>query len=228
MTNNQTLSELVSEAILSYIEESNLAVGDALPNEFELAQQLKVGRSTIREAIKYLASLSVLEVRQGAGTFIRHKTIQVFDPLGLGLMTDHHQLAIDLLEVRFLLEPTIVALAVEQSSPQELALIHQLLNQLPLKLAEDSDNFLNSYKDILVQFIQLCGNDAYHNLLFIFQESIQLNHRYLTITDYQQLLRAYSQLAWAIEKKEAIEAANSIKLALTTIRRALRKQIPTN
>ncbi|MBP1042984.1 FadR family transcriptional regulator [Vagococcus sp. BWB3-3] len=227
MTTSQTLSDLISDAILSYIEDAHLEVGDALPSEFELAQQLKVGRSTIREAIKYLESLNVVEVRQGAGTFIRHKTIQTTDPLGLGLMANHYKLALDLLDVRFLLEPTVIALAVEHATTQELASVTQLINQLPAKLEADTELFLDSYKDMLVSFIQLCGNEAYNNLLFIFQESIQLNHRYLTLEDYQELLRAHSQLALAVERQEAIEAANSVKLALTTIRRVLRKQAPT-
>lgn len=226
MTQSKTLSDIISEAILSYIAQANLEIGDALPNEFELAQQLKVGRSTIREAIKYLESLNVVEVRQGAGTFIRHKTIQFNDPLGLGLLADQHKLATDLLEVRFLLEPTIIALAVEQATDQELVQVTHLLTQLPEKLADGADEFLESYKDILVLFIQLCGNDAYTNLLFIFQESIQLNHRYLTTEDYQHLLRAYAQLALSIERQEAIEAANNVKVALTTIRRVLRKNSP--
>lgn len=226
MTTNKTLSDIISDAILSYIAQADLEIGDALPNEFELAQQLNVGRSTIREAIKYLESLNVVEVRQGAGTFVRHKTVQLNDPLGLGLLADQHKLATDLLEVRFLLEPTIVALAVEQSTDQELAVVNRLLTQLPEKLADGLEVFSGGYSEILVLFIQLSGNQAYTNLLFIFQESIQLNHRYLTLEDCQQLLRAYGQLALAIERKEAIEAANSIKIALTTIRRVLRKNTP--
>ncbi|GJG89500.1 GntR family transcriptional regulator [Gemmatimonadetes bacterium T265] len=53
------------------IEAGLFAVGDRLPTEPELMAQLGVGRSTVREAVRALAHAGLLEVRQGAGTFVR-------------------------------------------------------------------------------------------------------------------------------------------------------------
>lgn len=58
------LSSQTQEEILHYIQTKPLKQGDKIPNEFELAQALNVGRSTIREAIKSLVTRGVLEVRR--------------------------------------------------------------------------------------------------------------------------------------------------------------------
>ena len=103
----KSLVETVSDEITKYIMDNELQVGDKIPNEFELAEKLNVGRSTVREAIKALVSRNVLEVKRGSGTFISSKAGVADDPLGLELIKDRAKLAQDLLEVRFMIEPEI-------------------------------------------------------------------------------------------------------------------------
>ena len=64
------LPERVAEQIISLIADRELKAGDKLPNEFDMAQQLSVGRGTIREAVKILVSRNILEIRRGCGTFV--------------------------------------------------------------------------------------------------------------------------------------------------------------
>lgn len=73
MEENKTLVEVTTDKILRYLKEMQLQVGDKLPNEYELSDYLEVGRSTVREAVRALASRNILEVRQGAGTFVSDK-----------------------------------------------------------------------------------------------------------------------------------------------------------
>lgn len=67
MEENKTLVEVTTDKILRYLKEKQLQVGDKLPNEYELSDYLEVGRSTVREAVRALASRNILEVRQGGG-----------------------------------------------------------------------------------------------------------------------------------------------------------------
>ena len=66
--------EPISASILNMITESilsgRLKPGDKLPTELELSNKLNVSRNSVREAIKMLSSLGVIEVKRGAGTFI--------------------------------------------------------------------------------------------------------------------------------------------------------------
>ncbi|WP_153053508.1 FadR/GntR family transcriptional regulator, partial [Streptococcus suis] len=82
------LVEKASERLLELILERGYEVGDKLPNEYELAQDLEVGRSTVREAVRSLATRNILEVRQGSGTYISSKKGVSEDPLGFSLVRD--------------------------------------------------------------------------------------------------------------------------------------------
>ena len=64
------------------IIDQNINAGEKLPNEFELAAHLNVGRGTIREAVKLLVARNCLEIRRGKGTFVVEKPGQIEDPLG--------------------------------------------------------------------------------------------------------------------------------------------------
>lgn len=80
------------------------------PNEFELAKKFGVGRSTIREAVKGLVSKGILEVRRGAGTYVISTSSLDEDPLGLSRLQDKYKLALELFDVRLMLEPEVVGL----------------------------------------------------------------------------------------------------------------------
>ena len=104
------LGSQIEDRILEYIKEKPLEVGDRLPNEFELAEMFEVGRSTIREAVKGLVTKGVLQVRRGAGTYVSSLTPAEDDPLRLNAkLHDRFKLALDLFDVRLILEPEIAA-----------------------------------------------------------------------------------------------------------------------
>ncbi len=65
------LNELIRDYVKQHILDHGLSAGDPLPSETQLAQELGVGRSSAREAIKALQSLGVVEVRHGEGLYVR-------------------------------------------------------------------------------------------------------------------------------------------------------------
>ena len=81
------LPQKISDDIIALILEENLKPGDKLPNETILSQRLDVGRSSLREAMKLLASRNIVTVRQGSGTYIAASPGMVEDPLGLFSLT---------------------------------------------------------------------------------------------------------------------------------------------
>lgn len=70
MYQKMLLSEKVAESIIQAIHSGFYKMGDQMPNEMQLAEELKVSRATLREAIKILVSQNILEVRRGIGTFV--------------------------------------------------------------------------------------------------------------------------------------------------------------
>jgi GntR family transcriptional repressor for pyruvate dehydrogenase complex len=67
---SQSLSYLAAEAIRKRIESGELAPGDRLPPERALTEQLRVSRTSLREALKMLESMGMLEARTGRGRFV--------------------------------------------------------------------------------------------------------------------------------------------------------------
>ena len=109
-----SLAEQVADQINQVIIDQNINAGEKLPNEFELAARLNVGRGTIREAVKLLVARNCLEIRRGKGTFVVEKPGQIEDPLGFAYVKDKITLAVDLMELRLQLEPWVAQLAAQR------------------------------------------------------------------------------------------------------------------
>jgi GntR family transcriptional repressor for pyruvate dehydrogenase complex len=95
--------------------------GDRLPSERELARQLSVGRSSLREAIQGLKAMGFLEVRHGVGTFFTSEPGKwQLTPLKYR-ETPPHQLFGELIEARLLVEVRLAALAAERATDDDIA-----------------------------------------------------------------------------------------------------------
>ncbi len=73
----QDLQGLIQEQLKLYIIENEMKSGDPFPTEYELAKRLGISRTAIREALKRLETLGIIEVRQGVGRFIREFNFEV-------------------------------------------------------------------------------------------------------------------------------------------------------
>ena len=76
MNQDKMLSQNAAESILSMITvEKRFSTGDRLPNETELAEELNISRTTLREAVKILTAYGVLEIQRGRGTYVTRDTL---------------------------------------------------------------------------------------------------------------------------------------------------------
>jgi GntR family transcriptional repressor for pyruvate dehydrogenase complex len=103
--------------------------GERLPNERALAGQLGVSRPSLREAVRALAAMNILEVRQGDGTYVTSLDPELLaEPLQLILTIDSSAILM-LFELRRILEPGAAALAAERATEQELELLRRELDR---------------------------------------------------------------------------------------------------
>jgi DNA-binding FadR family transcriptional regulator len=108
------IKERVASQLRSLIEAGSLQAGEQLPSERELAEQLGVSRSTVREAVQFLGALGLVEIRHGSGTFVRASGDLPSEWLQ---WTKRHEVEIhELLEVRRGLEAVAAELAAERSN----------------------------------------------------------------------------------------------------------------
>ena len=120
------LGDRLEDELMNYILKAPVEVGEKIPNEFDLAQQFGVGRSTVREAVKGLVTKGILEVRRGAGTYVvSHHSVEE-DPLGLSRLEDKYKLALELFELRLMMEPEIASLAAQKAGEEEKVRLEEL------------------------------------------------------------------------------------------------------
>ncbi|MDE6914163.1 MAG: FadR family transcriptional regulator [Lachnospiraceae bacterium] len=116
---NKMLSQSVADNILAMITiEKRYSVGDKLPNELELSEELNVSRTTLREAIRILVAYEILEIRRGRGTYVTQKAQE--QPQDLEQLSTVKVNAKDLYEMRLIFEPEAAYLAAERGTDAEI------------------------------------------------------------------------------------------------------------
>ena len=124
------LYQTVQEAVKTYILEQGLKAGDPLPPETELAQQLHVSRNSVREAIKALDALGILEARHGTGLFVRDFNFDpIVDNLAYGMLFDLKPL-VDVLEIRLHLEYSMVDKVIQKATPEQIQRLRGVLDRM--------------------------------------------------------------------------------------------------
>lgn len=116
---NKMLSQSIADHILSMITiEKRFSALDKLPNEIELAKELQVSRTTLREAIRILAAYGILEIRRGKGTYVTKKALA--QPQDLEQLSTVKVNAKDLYEMRLIFEPEAAYLAAIRGTDAEI------------------------------------------------------------------------------------------------------------
>lgn len=166
------LANEVANKLVSYIHEQDFQPGDRIPSEFELADKFKVGRGTVREAVKLLVSRNVLEIRPAKGTFVCERPGLTADPLGLEFVQDKEKLTHDLLELRIVLESYVTRSAALRASDEQIAEMRKLADAIR---DNADDNEFCIAKDIaLHQYIaESCGNSVITTVLPIIRKSME-------------------------------------------------------
>lgn len=157
----------VRDYIKEYILENNLKPGDPLPPEGQLVEDLGVGRSSVREAVKSLQSLGIVDVRQGDGLYVRELN---FDPMlenfMFGMQFNPQTLA-ELLQIRVWLEAAVIGDAVQHIRDEELTKLEAIL-----KTWEERVQAGEEYADLDESFHQtiygVIGNETLMKLFSVF------------------------------------------------------------
>ncbi|MEV4916949.1 FCD domain-containing protein [Streptomyces tirandamycinicus] len=120
------------EKIKGMIVSGALRPGDRLPRESELAAGLGLSRNSLREAVRALSLLRILDVRQGDGTYVGSLDPQLLLAAALGFVVDFHRddTVLEFLAVRRVLEPAATAMAASVIGDDELGRLSARLDAL--------------------------------------------------------------------------------------------------
>ncbi len=135
---NKMLSQSIADNILSMITiEKRFSVGDKLPNELNLSEELGVSRTTLREAIRILVAYDILEIKRGKGTFVTEKALQ--QPRELEQLSAIKVNAKDLYEMRLIFEPEAAYFAAMRGTDTEIKRILDYGKKIEHKIKNGED-----------------------------------------------------------------------------------------
>jgi DNA-binding FadR family transcriptional regulator len=157
--------------IMDLILDRELEAGDPLPTENELALALGVGRNTLRESLKVLQALGVIEIRHGFGMFVAPSN---FDALTDGLtfrgrLALRHKggEALQLVDVRQALESGLIGSAMDAMTSSQLAAVEDSVAKME-QLAAEGEAFVEADAEFHRRLFEPLNNDLLVNLLGVF------------------------------------------------------------
>jgi DNA-binding FadR family transcriptional regulator len=196
----------VQESIKSYILENQLRPGDGLPPETDLASRLGVSRNSVREAVKGLESLGILETRHGSGLFVGNFSIDpLLDSLPYGLLMDLKDLR-DLLEIRIVLESGMIEAALEVMSEEQITDLEQLVEEMRAS-AEAGQPFLEQDRAFHQKLFEDLENTALLRVIDIFWLACHRAVAYPSMQD-RDPMRTYRDHAAICQ---AVQAGDAVK-----------------
>lgn len=168
------LSDETVRQVRALIEQGIFKPGDKLPSERELIKELAVSRASIREALRILEGLGVIEVRPGLGAFVLDRSRTDLNTIWRSWLLEQRQEFIDLLEVREALETKAAALAAERISDEALQQLSAILRGM-----EDSARTENAEAAVEadIQFHELLSKASQNT--FLIQLSDNISHAVL-------------------------------------------------
>ncbi len=166
------LSEQTADRLYEWIvEERRYLPGSKLPNENELSESMGVSRTTLREAISFLAAQGVLEIRRGKGTFVADSLpAEGLDLTALASVRSRVR-AKDLFEMRLIFEPATVALACRRASDEELEQIEKKARRVE-RIAAEGGNWPLADQEFHWAIIRASHNEYMRRLYPIINSAV--------------------------------------------------------
>lgn len=127
---NTKVYEQVAEQIQDMVVNGKLQRGDKLPSERQLAEELQVSRTSIREALRALQIIGLIEVRQGEGSYINQSFEKsLFQPLSIMFMLQNSKPE-EIIELRRIIEVEAAYLAAKRADDEEIEHLRGLIEKL--------------------------------------------------------------------------------------------------
>ncbi len=220
---NEPLSERIAYEIINMIREHKLKPGDKLPPERELADLLNVSRPSLREALRALAIVNIVETRHGAGTYITSlKTDLLIQHLEFVFALDQTTF-LSLVEARIFLESGLAGLAAERITDEEVAELRAFLDATHTNVAEDSEAFANADHKLH----RMIAEAACNPIMLRFLDAVSglanasRQRRNATPSIIQQTIEEHYAIVQAIANRDPVAARQAMYGHLNQVRQRL-------
>ncbi|MSV27385.1 MAG: FadR family transcriptional regulator [Bryobacterales bacterium] len=214
----------ICRKMIDHVVNGDWAEGDRIPPERELCQKLGVGRSSLREAMKALEILGMIEMRVGEGTFICPRSDFLSHPLLWAIAGSGVTEADELIEARKLIEVELAGLASVRSTPEDLKQIGVHLDTMETSLG-NSDEFLEADIAFHLALGQAGHNRILLNSLHLIRNLMQQwvrtslgQHAFVA----EEALRQHRAIFIAVAKRNPAKAREAMEVHLDAMAAHLR------
>jgi len=160
----QVLAEEIVQDILSMIKEGKLSPGDRLPPERQLAATLNVSRPSLREALRALSIMNVVNIIQGGGIFVTSlEPERLFEHLEFIFSLDDSTF-LQLFEARKVVESGFAEMAAQRAQDDDIQELETLLSQAA-EAVDDPDTFLRIDYELHNKIAQIAHNPILDRLM---------------------------------------------------------------
>jgi len=161
---DMALTDEAIERIKEMIVSGELRPGDRLPKEADLAERLGLSRNSLREAVRALSLIRVLDVRHGDGTYVTSLQPEVLlDTVGFVIDFHRDDSVLHLLEVRRILEPAATAMAAQKMTDAQLEQLGVLVDSI--SAAADINDLIRTDLEFHRQIAVGSGNPVLASLI---------------------------------------------------------------
>ena len=224
-----TLPKEIVKALTSLIMKGVWKPGDLIPSEKELAKRFQVGRSTIREAVKSLAVLGVLESRAGEGSIVQAPNSELLSgAFRWGLLLSERNLD-DLVDVRVLIEAECARRAAQRNSSALLELLDASLTDMAAHQT-DHTAFMESDTRFHMAIARAAQNPIFENMGSTIQSIVRIWYpkTYFIPETKDRTIAEHRAIAEAIGAGDAHQAALAMQKHLTAAGERLRRILSTD
>jgi GntR family transcriptional repressor for pyruvate dehydrogenase complex len=163
------VAERVVTEICAFIEANGLTNGDRLPPERVFMERFGVGRSSLREALRVLSALGVIDVRHGDGMYVSSTPAPRANPKAIFDATEQNALR-NLVETRLGIELAAVTAATVRGTDDDFAGLQQMLDDQQASMAEDPD-FAWEPLGFELAVVEITGNSWLHEVELLLRDS---------------------------------------------------------
>ena len=208
----EPLATEIARRLVEFLLSGGLEPGDRVPSERQLAEAFGVGRSAMREALKSLTLLGLLEVRHGDGTYLRRADATLLpNVIEWGLLLGE-QRTMDLVEARQKIEAVIAGLAAERRDDGDLADLRRLLDRMRA-MSHDHAGFVDADVAFHLRLAEAARNTALREILSSIQALLRVwIRRVIAAAESTEVsFREHVPIVEAVERGDAVAATAAME-----------------
>ncbi len=220
------VSDSIVEHITSMISRGELKPGDRLPSERELALNLGVSRTALREAVRTLSLMDLLTVRQGGGTFVAELMPGSFMKPLTPMLAMGRVDTLELIEARRIIEPKAARLCAERATEDDIEKMGSIIGKMKQSLGN-----LRLFNDLDLEFHLTIAEGSKNSVIVATLDTIR-GALYEQVQEIQSLpgaaqraLDFHSQITGAISSRDAGSAEKHMLKHIKDVEKAAKRYL---